>query len=323
MTDPLLATEADVHHAYRLILRRDPDEAGLAFYHQLVTDGLTLEALCDHFFRSDEYHALLESRGLAELATVDLGGYQVVVQRRDSDFGRDIFHHQEYDESIRNLMRDNLRAGDLCLDLGANIGVMTFLAASIVGPEGRVFAVEPNPENVQQLYRGLVVNGFTNVSVYPLAVSDRRAVFSLTGRSNTELVGARPSDAGGHFVQSAAFDEVLGELPRLDFVKIDIEGHEPPALRGLTRLVTRHRPTLLAEFNPRCLKTQQEDPMDYLGFVFGLYPRVRAVSAFGDDVWFERADDVMALWRKRDADLTAAGELPAGLLHFDLLVPRP
>ena len=65
----------------------------------------------------------------------------------------------------------------MAVDVGANVGVLTFLAASIVGNTGRVIAVEPNPDNLQLLYRGIVLNGFNNVKVLPHAASHARTVF--------------------------------------------------------------------------------------------------------------------------------------------------
>ena len=93
---------------------------------------------------------------------------------------------------------------------------MTFLAAARVGPGGRVIAVEPNPDNVQLLYRGILLNRFTNVEVLPLAGADHRAVFSLFGRSNTELIDAGAADPAGRLVQTVALDEILHDFPRLD-----------------------------------------------------------------------------------------------------------
>ncbi len=321
-TAPVRATEADVYHAYRLILRREPDAAGLAHYMQLVSDGLSLGALLGSFSASDEHRRLVEQERRDDQVSVDLGGYQVVVEKSDPDFGANIAHWRVYEEPVRQAVRDHLGQDDVCLDVGANVGVMTFLAASCVGPGGRVIAVEPNPDNVQLLYRGIVLNQFTNVEVLPLAAADRRAVFSLSGRSNTELVDLEGPDVIGRLAQSAVLDEMLHNLPRLDLVKMDIEGGEPAALRGLRHLVTTHRPTLIVEFNPRCLERRGEDVRAFANQVLELYPRIRALSSFGDDEPFTRTDDLMAFWRRRSAEITAEGTLPAGLLHFDLVAAR-
>jgi FkbM family methyltransferase len=318
--DPSRATEDDVRHAYRLLLKRDPDQAGLGHYVRRVREGLPLDELIAEFVRSDEYHDRLERERIAEEQPVDLGGYQILVPTRDPDFGSNIFHFRQYEEPVRQVMRDHLREGHVCVDVGANIGVMTFLAASLVGPAGLVIAVEPNPGNVQLLYRSIVLNGLTNVQVLPLAASDRRTVFSLTGRSNTHLIGPRGAAGGGAFVQSVPLDELFGGLPRLDFVKLDIEGHEPPALEGMWQLVTRHRPVILTEFNPRCLGIQAQDGSAYLRRLLSLYPRVRVISHFGDDETFGSAGEVMGFWDRRAAETAASGQLSPGLLHFDLVL---
>ena len=227
--DPTMATEADVYHAYRLILRREPDRKGLAHYTGRVAAGLTLDGLLHSFLNSDERRRLVERQRRDAEAAVDLGGSQVVVHRDDSDFGAIIVSYKVYEEQVRQALREHLGPGDVCLDVGAYVGVMTLLAASRVGPGGRVIAVEPNPDNVQLLYRGILLNGFTNVEVLPLAEADHRAVFSLFGRSNTELVDADSSDTNGRLVQSVVLDEVLHDLPRLDLVKMDVKGTSQPS----------------------------------------------------------------------------------------------
>jgi FkbM family methyltransferase len=316
------ATETDIYYAYRLILKRDPDPDGLAHYTRLVREGLSLDRLIRSFVNSDEHRLRVDDE--LRPTPVDLGGYQVCVQKLDTDFGQGIFHSRQYEEHVRRAVREHLRHDDVCVDVGANIGVITFLAATLVGPGGRVIAVEPNPDNLQLLYRGIALNGLTNVEVLPFAASNRSAVFSLTGgTSNTHLVAARPVDEGGYFVQSIVLDDALGHLPRLDFVKMDIEGHEPPAFEGFSRLIARHRPTLLVEFNPRCLvDLQQQDPVAYLKQIFALYPRVRVTSAFNDDSTFDDPEGVMAYWERRNREVTAQNLLSDRLLHFDLVIPR-
>jgi FkbM family methyltransferase len=316
------ATEEDIFYAYRLILKRDPDAGGLAHYRQLLAKGLSLDRLIRSFVNSDEYR--LRQTDESRPTPVDIGGYQVCIQKLDTDFGQGIFHSHKYEEHVRQAARESLREGDVAVDVGANVGVLTFLAAAIVGPAGRVVAIEPNPDNLQLLYRGIVLNGFENVEVLPYAASNRRSVFSLTGgTSNTHLIGAREPEDGGHFVQSVVLDEVLGDMPRLDFVKMDIEGHEPQAFEGFSRLIGRYRPALLVEFNPRCLvDLQQQDPRLFLTTLFRFYPRVRVTSAFADDEWFEGADAVMAHWERRNREITAQKLLPDGMLHFDLVTRR-
>lgn len=313
------ATELDVYYAYRLVLRRDPDPAGLAHWRGLVSQGITLHRLIRGFFNSDEYRFLHAAE--SQPTPVDMGGYQVCIQKLDTDFGQAILDTREYEPEVRQAVREHVRSGDVVVDIGANVGCIALLAAAIAGPTGRVIAVEPNPDNVQMLYRGVLLNGFEHVDVLPCAASNRRAVFALTGgTSNTHVTSPRAVDTDGYCVQSIVLDETLAWLPRLDLVKIDIEGHEPLALEGFARSIERWRPTLLTEFNPRCLVDfHQQDPLAYLRQIFGFYPRVRALSPFGPEGEFDDAEALMRHWERRNREAAAEGRLPDRMLHFDLI----
>lgn len=313
------ATAEDVRYAYRLILRRPADPGGLAHYLRLVERGISLEYLAESFAASDEAQ---EDR----LPTpVDLGGYRVCVQKRDAEFGRNILATKEYEPHVRRAVAERLRAGDVVVDIGANVGCIALQAAGIVGREGLVVAVEPNPDNLQMLYAGIVLNGLDNVRVLPHAASAAASVVSLSDNpSNSHVLAAQaPGGPRSVYAQTVALDEALAWLPRLDLVKIDIEGHEIAALDGFATLVARHRPALVVEFNPRCLRKQGEDaPAALLDRILALYPAVRALSAFGDDERFSRTPDALAYWRRRDREIADAGLLPDGMLHFDLIVER-
>jgi FkbM family methyltransferase len=315
------ATDTDIVYAYRLILKRDPEQAGFSHYQRAIRAGFSLQQLIRSFENSEERKFLLDED--TRPTPVDLGGYQVLVQKLDTDFAQAILDTGRYEEHVRQALRDQAREGDVCLDIGANIGVLTFLLAKIVGPAGRVIAVEPNPDNLQLLYRGIVLNGLDNVEVLPFAASNARSIVTLAGGiSNSHLIGARAPVDRGHFVQTAVLDEILGTLDRLDLVKIDIEGHEPDALQGLSRLIARHRPALVVEYNPRCLNARGQDPSAFLRQLFEWYPRFEATSAFGDRAMFEGAEQLLAYWQRRNGEVAAAGLLEEGLLHFDLVAPR-
>jgi len=316
-------TEDDIFFAYRLILKRDADQAGLDHYRRQIAGGLSLDRVIRSFFSSEEYRFRVLDEW--QPTSVDFGAFKVCIQKRDTDFGQAILDTREYEPQVRALLATHLREGDVCVDVGANVGVMAFQAATIVKDRGLVIAVEPNPENLRLLYAGIVVNGFGNVRVLPLAASNRGEIVSLTGGiSNTHVVGARDLEAGGGlYAQAGALDEWLAWLPRLDLVKMDIEGHEPLALDGFRATLARHRPALLVEFNPRCLEDlHRQSPRAFLDDLFSLYPRVRAVSAFGDDQTFDAPADLMAFWERRNREVAAEGRLPDRMLHFDLITTR-
>src|SRR5262249_33565148 len=107
---------------------------------------------------------------------------------------------------------------------------------------------------------------------------------------------------------------------RVDLIKIDIEGHEPRAIRGAHRLIVKHRPTLLTEFNPRCLRVVGGvAPIDYAELLLSYYSRLRVTSAFGDDTEVRDARSLMGYWDRRTAELARDGIQPQDMLQFDVI----
>ncbi len=172
------ATLADITAAYRFFLRRQPDPEGLAHFRRMVAHGVTIDRLIASFTDSDEYKARIARE--SEVRAVDLGGYFVCVQEAETDFGKEIIATKQYEPHVRGAISELLKAGQTFVDIGANVGTISFLAAKIVGVEGTVISVEPNPDNVQLLYAGIVQNRFTNTRVLPYGASNKREVFSLT-----------------------------------------------------------------------------------------------------------------------------------------------
>ncbi|MDE2292106.1 MAG: FkbM family methyltransferase, partial [Elusimicrobia bacterium] len=137
------------------------------------------------------------------------------------------------------------RPGMTFVDLGANIGYYSVLASRLVGPEGRVFAFEPDTANLELLLRNVRENGCRNVAVAPYAVSDRVGFAELYQAESAPAVHsiARPpeSSRGGRRVMTVSLDEYFPEGVCPDFVKMDVEGAEFMALSGMTRLLSDRR----------------------------------------------------------------------------------
>ncbi|HWE35033.1 MAG TPA: FkbM family methyltransferase, partial [Isosphaeraceae bacterium] len=236
------------------------------------------------------------------------------------DLGRDVAASRDYEPHVRKAVAERFREGQTFVDVGANVGCISLLAAKIAGPTGQVIAVEPFPDNLQRLYAGIALNGLANVRVIPLAASDRRATFSLTGgTSNTYLVDSVDYRSNNVYAQSVVLDDVLAREPAIHFIKMDIEGHEPFALRGLARTIAAHGPILLTEFNPRCLARTGHEPIDYLRQLFGHYRTLEVITPIHEPATFRDAGSVMRCWHERDAELTSRGLLMEGLLHFDII----
>jgi FkbM family methyltransferase len=289
--DSRQATVADVFYAYRLILGREPDAIGLKEnLQQVVENELTVDRLRTAFLSSSEFATRTNKLSRVQLH----GGLWAVVDAEDPEFGKVISETGGWEPHIVAEILRQVKSGDVFVDVGANVGVMSFPASRAVGPTGKVISFEPNPRNVQSFLHGIVENGFQNVDLYPFALSDRQQVFSVTGGSNSYLT---PALLGSTLIQSYVGDDILSREEHVDFIKLDIEGHEPAALKGLTKTIQHHKPGILCEFNPRCLAgISNVEPGQFAQQIFDMSQSCIAIEYDGRQNPVESAAALMDLW---------------------------
>jgi len=137
-----------------------------------------------------------------------------------------------YERQTQRLFVEHVKPGAVVFDVGANVGFLTLLASRLAGDAGRVFAFEPLPRNLAILREHVRLNRATNSTVLPLAVA------ASTGSARF-LIGENPSQGnlgstGEIEVAMDSLDHLVesGNVPRPDFIKMDIEGGEDDALAG-------------------------------------------------------------------------------------------
>src|SRR4051812_7325983 len=148
-----------------------------------------------------------------------------------------------------------VRPGDVTVDVGANRGAYTLHLSRLVGPTGRVHAVEPFPPNVTALDSLRKAN----VVVHGVALSDHAGQEPLyvpryEGRGLDALASLTPR-TGSHDempIDVATLDAVLGAEPGpVTLIKCDVEGHELSVLRGSDEVLRRDQPALLLKIEQR------------------------------------------------------------------------
>jgi FkbM family methyltransferase len=153
-----------------------------------------------------------------------------------------------------------LGPGMTFVDIGANEGVFTLLAAAAVGPSGSVHAFEPSPREGARLRSNVELNRFTNVHVHALALGSKTGVATLNvagpdhpGHNTLGAFSYAESSHQSVEVPLVTLDDVLEreDVTQLDVVKIDVEGSETAVIRGARRTLERFRPTIVVEaFEP-------------------------------------------------------------------------
>lgn len=159
--------------------------------------------------------------------------------------------------------------GHIAVDVGAAYGLFTYRLAKLVGPSGGVHSFEPNPDH----WPGLKAAGRKpNVTLHTIALSNRPggAVMHVpsgsSGSPNPGMGTLEPDRVEGQAVEVHldTLDRLLANLPRIEFVKIDVEGHEHSVLEGAKGLVSRHHPILLMEIEQRHRQRPIEETFELL-----------------------------------------------------------
>lgn len=150
-----------------------------------------------------------------------------------------------YEESLTKLFKHILHEGMTVVDAGAFCGYYTLLGSRLVGILGHVYAFEADPGNFSYLLKNVRENECTNVTTIHSAVSDRTGFATLAHHNKPDrhwIALARSTSCLGVMIPTITLDEYFSGLgwPQVDLVKLDIEGSEQAALRGMKELCLRN-----------------------------------------------------------------------------------
>lgn len=172
---------------------------------------------------------------------LEVQGNKMYITPVDSALSRELLIYGIYEKGEVRVFHQLIKKGMTVLDLGANIGYFTLIAAKLVGPEGKVFAFEPDPKNFSLLQRNVELNGYDNITLVQKAVADKSgtAEFYLGSDSWEHSLSSVNRKAGVIPVSVTSLDEFLPQDIAVDFIKMDIEGAEEKALRGMERILSK------------------------------------------------------------------------------------
>jgi FkbM family methyltransferase len=210
-----------------------------------------------------------------------MGRYKLYVPASDAGFGVHVMMEGMWEGWLTVFMARRIKPGMVAIDVGANHGYYTTMFAEMVGETGRVVAFEPNPATAALLRKTLFVNGLDQrvrvIEAAAVASDDHTVSFyaDITEPKNARVVGAEhAAEAGVINVAGVTLDAVLADLPRIDFMKVDVEGAEEDTIAGAMTVIARDKPDLLLEFNIlRC-----KDPVGLLDRLEAIYGRIRVVT---------------------------------------------
>jgi len=200
---------------------------------------------------------------------VEIHGATVVLNPTDPVVSGAL-HFGVYEKAETRFFQSACRDGMTFLDVGANLGYYTALAARAVGPNGRVLAVEPDPDSFGYLEQTIAANAVGNVQAFPVAASDAPATLPLyisTDNRGDNRLYASGEDRPQVEVAARPLDALLREnkIDTVDLIKIDVQGYEPKVIAGLRETITSSpNLALLTEFWPQGIDEAGEDANEFL-----------------------------------------------------------
>lgn len=189
----------------------------------------------------------------------------IYVAMEDEGVSSSIIHTGGWESHIEKYIIENMPVDGVFLDVGANLGFFSLLAADKMQEDrssGRVIAVEANPIVLPYLMASIVESGLEHrIDVIPYAASgilglvqmQENFADNLGGVPMKELSELLPSK-NRKVVPTVELDDILVDLTRLDLVKMDIEGAEPKAIEGMSGLLHKFSPDIIMEINADCLR---------------------------------------------------------------------
>lgn len=145
----------------------------------------------------------------------------------------------DYSRIEERFIGDYLRKGDIVIDVGANIGLITLRCGKIVGSQGAVHSIEAHPRVFRYLQGNIAVNNLKNVTAYNFGVSNARGTLSFTDKMWDEINSvADQSDIEGVIsIPSETLDAIVQISGEIDLLKIDVEGYEKFVFEGAERIL--------------------------------------------------------------------------------------
>ena len=215
--------------------------------------------------------------------------YMMFLDTRGTDLAPHVMMFGIWEPNYTQLFQRLIRPGDTVFDIGAHLGVYAVLASASTGPTGKVHAFEPNGRFASLLARSLAVNGFSGFAeIHNVAVgaeegqAELRFSWEFAGGGHLATgLGPRAASLEGRPCRVVALDDMFPDAATtVDVIKIDVEGTETFAMRGMQRLLARSpRVRIMFEFAPELLRAHGTSAGELIGFLGSLGFRFWNINA--------------------------------------------
>ena len=263
----------NLSHIFQLVYGRNPSQDQinvLTHLNQAIPDndsGSLFRAIINSFHHQQFNTPFTVRFSKQDVEYINVQNAQVAIDKMDTSVSM-LIRRKEYEPHLLAFYSQRLKPGMVVIDIGANVGLYSMLAAKKVGKRGKVFSFDPNSENCRLILLGIHKNEFKNVSVFPFALGNRtgHVLFSTHIGSNGGLI----SDSYDSLLNPSCvikpivrLDDIVTE--KVDLIKIDVEGAEGLVVEGAKGLIEKYRPIVTSEFSLEMLsRVSNISGKDYL-----------------------------------------------------------
>jgi FkbM family methyltransferase len=198
--------------------------------------------------------------------SAQINGFTMKLDRTDETISRMILAG-DFESFETGIIKNIVKTGFSVLDIGANIGYYSLVCAELVGPEGKVYAFEPTPRTFEILKCNIHNNGFDAiVAPYQYGVSNvnQKAQLYINDYNKGDNRLYKSADMKSIDIDLVTIDSFLKPSGKIDVIKMDIQGAEALAVKGMSQLLQKDKPIIVMEFWPHRIKRLGIEPKEML-----------------------------------------------------------
>lgn len=198
--------------------------------------------------------ALSRAKGLGQRTVKTKYGFNMRVDLEGDMLGWHVYLSGIWEPPTSKIMAALIRPGDVVVDIGANVGYFTLLAATKTGPRGKVLAFEPVPSIRLALEQNLLLNNVNHVDVYPIALSNSTGRMTIHENKGLSSLRSIENAKASIVIETKPFDLLIDRNLPIKLIKMDVEGAEGIVLDGMLNSLKTHKPDLIIEITDGFLK---------------------------------------------------------------------
>jgi len=184
---------------------------------------------------------LFMGSGISRLFTIDREYYKI--RFYPTSLSQTLYLNPRDRQDDEDFFISYLREGDIVIDVGANIGTLTLLSASLTKEEGKVYSFEPNSRTYKYLLKNIKLNGFNNVETFCMALGDKTAIAELADLRSDDMnhiLSHKSENIRTIKIKLSKLDNLLtSSIKRINLLKIDTEGYELFVLKGAENVLDK------------------------------------------------------------------------------------